>query len=299
MAETVGLALVRRYIGRKFEQLRRRAGISQDDAANRLQRGRATIIRLEAGDEAVRFKDAETKAMLELYGASPEDTALLMAMTAETRNGRRKSWWHDYTETSLPPWFQMYITLEDSAEIIHKYESDLVPGLLQTRRYAEAVMAQPAGYAPTEDVQRRVELRMRRQSLLARPRSPHLKAILSETVLARTVGGPEVMAEQLRHLAEAGRQANVSVRILPFSAGEHGGMSGAFSLFDFPVDPRSQEPLEPPLVYVDGYTGAMYLNKPVETAAHRRVWDDLDQRALAEEPSREMIEAAYLRGIEP
>jgi DNA-binding XRE family transcriptional regulator len=298
MSETVGLALVRRYIGRKFEQLRRRAGISQDDAANRLQRGRATIIRMEAGDEAVRFKDAETKAMLELYEASPADVDLLMAMTAETRNGRRKSWWHDYTETSLPPWFQMYITLEDSAEVIHTYESDLVPGLLQTRRYAEAVMHRPDGYTPDEEVQRRVEVRMERQSLLARPRSPHLKAILSETVLRRAVGGREAMAEQLRRLAEVGRQTNVSVRVLPFAAGEHAGMLGAFSLFDFPVDPRSGEPLEPTLVYAEAWTGAMYLNKPKEAAAHRRVWDDLAEQALAEDASREMIEAT-LKGLDP
>jgi hypothetical protein len=75
-------------------------------------------------------------------------------------------------------------------------------------------------------------------------------------------------------------------------------VSGGFCLFDFPVDPRSQEPLEPPLVYIDGYTGAMYLNKPAEMTAHRRVWDDLDQRALAEDASREMIEAT-LKGLEP
>jgi DNA-binding XRE family transcriptional regulator len=298
MSETVGLALVRRYIGRKFEELRRRAGISQERAAELLQRGRITIIRLEAGDEAVRFKDCETEAMLRLYGASAEDTALLMAMTAETRNGRRKSWWHDYTETSLPPWFQMYITMEENAEVIHTYQSDLVPGLLQTRRYAEALMRQPAGYTSDEEAQGWVELRMRRQSLLARPRSPHLRAILSETVLRRAVGGREVMAEQLRRLAEAGRQTNVSVRVLPFAEGEHAGMSGAFTLFDFPVDPRGQEPLEPPLVYLDGHTGAMYLNKPGETAVYRRVWDHIVERALAEDASREMIEAT-VKGLEP
>jgi DNA-binding XRE family transcriptional regulator len=298
VSETVGLALVRRYIGRRFEQLRRRAGISQDEAGRQLQRGRATIIRLEAGDEAVRFKDAETRAMLELYEASAEETQVLMAMSAETRNGRRKSWWHDYTETSLPPWFQMYITMEENAEFIRIYQSDVVPGLLQTRRYTEAIVRQPAGHVSDEEAHGWVELRMGRQALLARPRSPHLKAILSETVLVRTVGEPEVMAEQLRHLAEAGRQANVSVRVLPFAAGEHAGVSGGFCLFDFPVDPRSQEPLEPPLVYIDGYTGAMYLNKPAETTAHRRVWDDLDQRALAEDASREMIEAT-LKGLEP
>jgi DNA-binding XRE family transcriptional regulator len=299
MSETVGLALVRRYIGRKFEQLRRRAGISQDDAANRLQRGRATIIRMEAGDEAVRFKDAETKAMLELYEASPADVDLLMAMTAETRNGRRKSWWHDYTETSLPPWFQLFVTLEDNAEVIQEYQPDLVPGLLQTPAYAETIMRLPDGYLSEDEVQRRVAIRMERQALLTRPRAPHFRVVLQESALTRPVGGTETMAEQLGRLLDVGRQPNVSIRVIPVSVGQHAGLtaSGWFRIFDFPDDPRSGEPLEPALVYLDNLTGAMYLNKVGEVDAYRLVWDDLDQRALPEAPSHEMIQA-ILRGLE-
>jgi transcriptional regulator with XRE-family HTH domain len=300
MSQTVGVALVRRYVGRRLGALRQQAGISQERAAELLQRGRITIIRLEAGDEALRFKDAETEAMLKLYGASPEDSKLLLGLTAETRNGRRKSWWHDYTETSLPAWFQLFVILEDSAEIIREYEPALVPGLLQTPAYAEAIMRLPEGYLTEEEVQRRVTVRVERQSLLIRPRAPHLRVVLDEAVLLRPVGGPAVMAEQLRRLAEVGRQPNVSVRIVPFAGGAHAGMAAAcgwFQIFDFPDDPRSREPLEPPLVYLDSLTGALYLNKPGEVAAYRQVWGDLDERALGEEPSREMILTA-MRGLE-
>jgi len=297
MSDMVGSALLRRYIGRRFTALRNRAGLTQDQAADALQRGRATIGRIEDGDERVRFRDIDVKAMLELYQASQEDSELLLALTAETRNGRKKSWWHDYTDTALPDWFELYVLLEDNAQTIRDYEPELIPGLLQTRAYAEHVMSTPVGYLDEGEIQRRVTVRMERQSLLTRPRAPHLDVILNEAVLHRLVGGAEVMAEQLNHLLEVTQRANVSVRILPWSAGVHGGMAAsAFSMLDFPTDPHTGEQLEPPLAYVDTLTGAMYLNKPGEVSAYQLVWDDIGKRALDGASSREMITTA-LEGL--
>jgi len=297
MSDMVGSALLRRYIGRRFTALRNRAGLTQDQAAEALQRGRATIGRIEDGDERVRFRDIDVKAMLDLYQAPPEDRELLLALTAETRNGRKKSWWHDYTDTELPEWFELYVLLEDSALTIRDYEPELIPGLLQTRAYAEHVMRTPAGYLDEEEIQRRVTVRLERQSLLTRPRAPHLDVILNEAVLHRPVGGAEVMAEQLEHLLEVTQRANVSVRILPWSAGVHGGMAAsAFSMLDFPTDPHTGEPLEPPLAYVDTLTGAMYLNKPGEVSAYQLVWDDLGKRALDGTASRKLI-TTVLEGL--
>ncbi len=293
MTDMVGSALIRRHIGRRFVALRTQAGLTQEQAAIELQRARATLGRIEEGDERVRFRDVDVRAMLELYGASPEESRMLMALTAETRNGRKKSWWHDYTESALPTWFGLYVSLEGSAQTICQYQAELVPGLLQTRAYAEQINSMPPGYVDADETQRRVQVRMERQSLLTRPRAPHLIAILNEAVLRRPVGGLMVMAEQLAHLLEITQQVGVSVRILPWSVGAHGGMGAStFSLLDFPVDPQSREPMEPPLVYVDTLTGAMYLNKADEVNAYRLVWADLEQRALDAEKSREMIEEA-------
>ncbi|MGH3589202.1 MAG: helix-turn-helix domain-containing protein [Pseudonocardia sp.] len=293
----VGSALIRRHIGRRFVALRNRAGITQDQAAIALQRARATLGRMEEGDERVRFRDIDVRAMLELYGADPEETQLLMALTAETRNGPKKSWWHDYTETTLPEWFGLYVTLENSTETIRQYQSELVPGLLQTVGYMTQIHNTPPGYIDEEESKRRTEIRLERQSLLTRPRAPHLKAILNESVLHRPVGGPKVMAAQLEHLLTATQQANVSVRVLPWSAGVHGGMgASSFSLLDFPKVPHSDEPLEPPLAYVETLTGAMYLNKADEFGAYHLVWDDLTKRALSEPESTNMITTA-LKGF--
>jgi transcriptional regulator with XRE-family HTH domain len=294
----VGSALLRRHIGRRLTALRLRAGLTQEQVANALQRGRATLGRIEDGDQRVRFRDLDVKAILELYNATPQESEVLLALTAETRNGRRKSWWHDYTETALPEWFGLYVSLEDSANTICQYEAELVPGLLQTRAYAEQIMSVPAGYIDDNEARRRVDVRMARQSLLIRPRAPHLDVIINQAVLLRPVGGSAAMAEQLARLLEVTQQANVSVRVLPWSAGVHGGMGACapFAILDFPTDSLTNEPLEPPLAYVDTLTGAMYLNKASEVSAYRMAWRDLQERALDETASRELI-TSTMKGL--
>ena len=210
-APMVGSALLRRYIGRQFARLRSQAGLSQEAAADALQRSRATIARIEEGDPRVRFRDIEVRAMLDLYHASDRDRATLLGLTAETRNGHRKGWWHDYTDTALPGWFELYVALEDSAEIIREYDIENVPGLLQTRAYAEQVMRSPANNLAPDEAAHRVQLRMQRQSLLTRPRAPRYEVILSEAALHRPVGGPAAMAEQLQRLIDVGSMPNVSI----------------------------------------------------------------------------------------
>lgn len=290
--DAVGSALLRRYIGRRFQALRLRAGLTQEQVAAALQRSRSTVARLEDGDERVRFRDIDVREHLRLYEATEQDVEMLLALTAETRNGRRKSWWHDYTETALPQWLRLYVSLEDSAERIRNYQPELVPGLLQTRAYADHLHRALPGYLDDEDeIQRRIDVRMKRQTLLTRPRAPHLAVILNEAVLHRPVGGRTLMAEQLAHLLKASEQANISVRVLPYSVGLHGGMYGgsAFMMLEFPDDPVTGQPLEPPLVYVDYLTGAVYLTKPDAIHAHRIAWEDLDRRALDEPESRAAI----------
>ncbi|WBB99817.1 helix-turn-helix transcriptional regulator [Solwaraspora sp. WMMA2080] len=292
LSGSIGTTLLRRHIGRWLTVLRESAGISQDAAAQALQRGSSTIWRIEAGDSRIRFRDVDVDAMCTLYRVSPETRHRLLTMTRETRDAPRRAWWHDYTESALPAWFGLYVSLEDSAAMIRQYESELIPGLLQTREYAEAVNRVLTGYVTEEDIERRVTVRMERQSLLRAPRPPHLRVILNEAVLRREVGGRQVMADQLRHLIDAIRQFSVSIRILPYSAGVHGAMTATFTLLNFPNAPLSPDPVEPPLAYVDTLTGALYLNKADELRAYEMVWNHLDSRALDEESSTQMISDA-------
>jgi hypothetical protein len=300
MAESaggIGIALLRRHIGRHFERLRIQAGLTQDQAAARVELSKSTLIRMENGNDGVKFRDVQVRHMLEQYNASTADREVLMALTAETRLGPRKSWWHDYTETSLPPWFAMYVSLEDSAAVIQHYEQELVPGLLQTEAYAQRVMQVPPGFVDDQEAARRVQARLARQSLLTRPMAPRLEVVMCEAVLHRLSGmGPSIARGQLQHLLDLTQRVNIELRIVPWSAGMHGGVaSGSFILLHFPRDPISDEPLEPPMAYSDSLTGAMYLTKPAEVHSYRLVWADVLNNALDPDASRSVI-TTFLEG---
>jgi hypothetical protein len=291
LSDSIGTTLLRRHIGRWLAKLRTQAGYTQEAAAAALQRGAATIWRMEAGDNRIRFRDIEVQAMCDLYRVDPGARARLLALTADTR-GSRKAWWHDYTDSALPPWFGLYVSLEDSAAMIRQYESELVPGLLQTRAYAEAITRHPAGFVEEDGILKRVDVRMERQGLLTGARPPRLRFILNEAVLRRIVGSRQIMIEQLRHLLDAVERHGISLRILPFDSGAHGCMTSSFAILSFPTAPLDQEPMEPPLAYVDTLTGALYLSKPDEVQAYELAWDDLEAQALDEPTSRKLITTA-------
>lgn len=281
-------ALLRRQIGRLFTELRTRADLTEVEAAKLLDTSATTLRRIEAGEEGVRFKEPLVRAWVALYPATAEEADLLVAMTNETRSNGR-GWWHSYANSALPKGFTLFIRLEDSAATITEYEPELVPGLLQTRAYAEQT------FRPTRDdendIKRLTEIRMKRQTLLTRDNAPRFDVILNEAVLRRPVGGPGVMTEQLGHVLDVAERDNVSVRVLPFSVGMYTAMGTAFTVLTFPTD-GGGKPLEPPLVYADTYTGSMGMNEPDEIALYQGAWADISAKALDVPASREMITEA-------
>ncbi|WP_204000470.1 helix-turn-helix domain-containing protein [Micromonospora lutea] len=283
--------MLRRQIGRKFESLRKAAGLTMEQAAERLDRARATLHRIENGAEHVRYRQADVQQMLDLYGASAEDSEVLLAMTAATREN--KNWWHDYIGSGLPRWFQLYIGLEDAASNIRQYEAELVPGLFQTRAYTEQLLKLPNGAinaGDDEEQQRAIQLRIERQALLTRFSAPRLSVIINEAVVRRPVGNAKIMAEQLHQVLKAAELPNVTVRVLEFSAGLHAGMTaGSFSILDFPRDSKGRE-IEPPVAYLEAATGAIYLDKPHETAVYDSIWADMTRRVLNESHSKSLIQ---------
>ncbi|WP_433635533.1 helix-turn-helix domain-containing protein [Nocardia sp. CA-120079] len=292
MSVNVGEAVLRRHIGRRLAELREAAGLTQKQAAIAVQKGVSTISRMEEGNLGVRFRDIDVREILRAYSARPEETERLLAYTQATRNGRTKQWWESFAE-DMPEWFSLFVILEDSAESIREYESELIPGLLQTRQYCEELARTPAGLLDCSEVEQRVQIRLERQAVLSRAQNaPRLDAILNEAVLERIVGGPEVMYHQLNHLLKISSQDNVTVRIVPYSVGVHGGMAASsFILLSFPTGSNG-EPFEPPIAYVDTLTDSMYLNKPDEFHSYERAWNDLDQKALSPEVSRQLIISA-------
>ncbi len=241
--------------------------------------------RIETGQTSLRSLDV--KAMCAAYGASTDLTEALMGLAKETKS---KGWWHAYGDV-IPEGFDLYIGLEEAAAGLASYESELVPGLLQTEGYARAIIRAHAGEQDTdEEIERMVRLRIERQTLLTRRTSPPLlRLVLNEAVLLRPVGGRSVMAEQLAHLVEASTLPNVMIRVVPFAAGlHHGVVSGPFVVLRFPVNGDGTD-TEPPTVYADGYTGSLYLDKPHEVQGYEAAFDNMWKASLDEQASRRLI----------
>src|SRR5690606_29047389 len=237
--------------------------------------------RIESGLTAVRAVDV--RAMCELYGADGPTTEALAALARETR---AKGWWHAYGAT-IPAYFELYMGLEAAASKLRTYDPELVHGLLQTREYAAEVFRVGNPDWSEEEVERAVALRLRRQKLLRRPAPGPLvlDAVLNEAVLWRAPSA------QLRHVAALSRRPNVTVRVLPFSAGLHRGAmaSGAFAIMEFPEKPRGTR--EPTTVYcADGTTGALYLDQPREVETYDAIWAGAVAACLPPAQSRACIE---------
>lgn len=277
----------RRQLGRYLEELRENAGLKRKDAAKALERSTPTIWRIETGQTAVR--GIEVDAMCRLYGASPEMTQVLVGLAGETK---AKGWWQAYGD-AVPDYFDLFVGLEAAASRLAWFETELVPGLFQTADYARTLITADHPEEDPTEIERRVGLRLARQAILKRPVNPPLlKVALRESVLMCGVGGPEVMASQLDSLAEASGLPNVSMRITPFAAGFNLGMlSGAFILLRFPLNGGGAES-EPPTVYSDLFTGALYLDKPHEVSRYDRAFAEIWDASLDEGASRDRIHQA-------
>lgn len=240
--------------------------------------------RIETGQTSLRSLDVE--AMCKVYGAPAELTEALMGLAKETK---ARGWWHAYGDV-IPEGFDLFIGLEEAASKIAWYESELVPGLLQTDDYSRTIMRAGKPDDDDDEIERRVHLRSNRQVLLTRVTDPPtFDVALNEAVLRRPIGGDNVMAAQLAHLVEMGELPNVTIKVVPFSAGLHlGVMSGPFGILRFPLNGDGSES-EPPTVYADGFTGDLYLDKPNEVERYDAAFKNIWETALSEQASKLLI----------
>ena len=288
MAESqAGSTVPRRQLGRYLRELRGAAGLTARTAARELERSEPTLWRVETGQTSVRSLDVEQ--MCRLYGAPDDLTKVLMALAKETK---ARGWWQAYGD-AVPEWFDLYIGLEAAATRISWYEPELVPGLFQTAEYASALIRAHLPDESDVEIERRVELRIGRQAILRRPVDPPLlKVALRETVLRCSVGAPGIMATQLCRLVEASELPNVTICVVPFSVGLNSGMlTGSFEILRFPPNGGGQDS-EPPTVFSDLFTGALYLDKPNEVARYDRAFGNIWDAALDAEASRDLLRQA-------
>lgn len=268
----------RRRLGVELRRLREAAGVSVEAACVPLRCSTSKISRMENGRVPIRARDVSD--LLDLYGVDdPEQREALLSLA---RDSRKRGWWHTYNDV-VPPWFEVYIGLEGDASSISVYEAQLVHGLLQTADYARQVIQAEDPEAAESEVERKVALRLDRQARLTGEDPPSVWVIMDEAVLRRPVGGPAIMRAQLEHLAKAAELPNVTIQVLPFSAGAHAGLSSAFCVLGF-ADPGDSD-----VVYVEEATSSLYFERADEIRRYRRKLDYLMAAALRPDQSLEMI----------
>ncbi|MEV0753169.1 helix-turn-helix transcriptional regulator [Streptosporangium sp. NPDC050280] len=277
-----GPTLRAQWLGKHLREFRESAKLTLKQAGDYLQRDAGTISRLESGIIPARASDV--LALLNLYGIS--DQKVRDGLEQISRDIWRKGWWDGYATDSLGGLFD-HAWLETRTEGIRSYEAMVIPGLLQTRDYALAVIAASDVDASGEQIERWVQFRMDRQRVLDTESAPNVEVILDEAVLHRMIGGLQIMHAQLDYLSEAMAKPNVAVRVLPFAAGAHASPEGAFAIFDMP-EPYSD------VTYVETRGGAVY-TEAEGAEVFMRAYDSLRGAALTPDESATVVRNAIGR----
>jgi len=264
----------RRRLGFELRRRREAAGATIDYVAERLECSASKISRIETGHSGVTPRDV--RDMLELYGVVGAECDELVQIA---RDARLKGWWHPYSTVLT----SAYVGLETEARSIREYVQQVVPGLLQTEEYAQAMIRAARPDINIDEVERRVRVRMARQSLLKQDDAVQLWAVLDEAVVSRPVGGDAVMRRQLERLYEATELPSVTLQILPFEAGAHAGMDGTFAILEFP------EPADSDVVFAENATGGLFLEKSEELRKYHFIFDHIRAAALRPEESASLI----------
>ncbi len=262
----------RMILGVQLRRLREARRITREEAADAIRGSESKISRMELGRH--RFKSRDLEDLLDLYGVAEEAERSVLLELA--RQSGLPGWWQPYSDL-VPVWFEPCLGLEQAASVIRCYEIRAVHDLLQTADYARAELTRRHPSESRERIARRVELRLHRQDVLARPGGPRLWVILDEAALRCPAGGREVMRAQFGHLEEISARPNVRIQVLPFSYGVHAASGAPITLLRLPAGDL------PDVVFLEGHDDGSYPDRPQEVGRYRELIDELGTRALRPE----------------
>lgn len=267
----------RMQIARGLETLRKRAGLTQGQVAERSRLSTGTVSRYLDWRTTPKLKAVTVRALAMACGGTQAEVDTLARLADAAAEG----WW--VGNEAVPAWLNPLFSLESEAAGESVFATSAVPGLLQTRAYA---MAQHLAEQASEDldaVEPKVEARIKRQEILDRTPPFHLRIVLDEAVLRRVVGGEEVMAEQMDHLLELAALPHIDVQVLPFSAGAYSAVNAAFLMLEF--DGTA-------VIYVEMPGGGTYLDQAADVARYTLAWDYVRSQAADTKASAAMLTAA-------
>jgi transcriptional regulator with XRE-family HTH domain len=273
-SEPRGPTVLRMILGAQLRRFREAAGVSPEQASYEIRASRSKISRMEHG--RVGFKTRDVKDLLTLYDVGDEQ--IRTRMLALAQEASTPGWWSKYDDV-LPDWFESYLGLEGAASVIRTFQLQFVYGLFQTEAYARAVTLLDNKTASPEEIDRRVSVRLKRQSLLTSPEPPQVWSVMDEAVLRRPVGGRAVMCAQVAYLIEVASMPQVTIQVVPFARGGHAAAGGSFSVLRF------AEPEVPDIVYIEQLTSALYLDSREDVDHYLEVVNDLSTQALTPDRS--------------
>jgi transcriptional regulator with XRE-family HTH domain len=266
--------LPQRQLARRLRQLREEVGLTQEEAAPKLDWSTSKLGRIENAQQGVDVHGV--RSMLDLYDVGGERWTEIIDMV---REARKKDEWHSYGIGG-----QGYLRLEMDAAMVHNYQLAHVPGLLQTEDYMRALFRNSRRRPTDAEIDRDVQARLFRQRRLTEEPALELVAIVDESALRRPVGGVEVMRAQLRQVVARATLPSVCLQVLPFSLGVHSGMDGSFIVLGF------GDPDEPEIAYIEHTANALHLHKEAEVNSCKLVFDRLRSEALSPRDSVALVE---------
>jgi transcriptional regulator with XRE-family HTH domain len=277
LAERRSPSVRARQLASELRRLREEATLTGEDAAGRLGWSASKVSRIETGKTTVTTGDL--RRLLDLYQVSGVRRDRLAELG---RTAQQRGWWDAYADT-LTSGYSALIALEGDAESERHYAPLIIPGLLQTERYAQAMTRATKIMVPPGEITRITTARMTRQKVLTRAEPLKLIAVLDEASLRRQVGGSDVMNEQLLHLVELARWPNVTIQILPFSKGPHLAISGVFTLLQFP------EAAAPGVVFLENMTSDLFIEREDDVYRYSLAFDRLLELALRPQDSVDFL----------
>ncbi|CAL9540641.1 MULTISPECIES: helix-turn-helix domain-containing protein [Streptomyces] len=282
MASNVNPTVRRRRLGQELRRLRELKGMTAEEVAERLLVSQSKISRLENGRRSISQRDV--RDLCGVYDV--EDKRIVDSLMEMARDSRQQGWWHTFGD--IP--YSVYIGLETDAESLRVYEPQIVTGLLQTRPYAEALVRGALPETSADEIEKRVEVRIRRQERITTERNPlRLWVVLDEAALHRVVGSRLVMREQLEHLIELSELPHVTVQVLPFEVGAHPGINGQYAILEF------ADAADSSVVYLEGVTSDLYLEKAQDVQKYAVMYEHLRAQSHNVEVSRQFIAEAAKR----
>ncbi|MGW8374728.1 helix-turn-helix transcriptional regulator [Streptomyces sp. ODS28] len=268
-----------RFLGEQLRQLRQARGLSLKDVAPVIRGSISKISRMERGESPPKERDVLDLARH--YGVSAEQYREIEYLLKQISD---EAWYQQYSDVT-PAFLRRLIGLEGSAEEISTYENNVVPGILQIKDYARALITAALPDSPKEEIERKTDMRAQRKMML-KGSHPKVNALLDEGVLRRPVGGPSVMCQQLEYLLFAARVQGVNIRVIEFENGAAVSPPHPITHLKF-FDGGPAE-----LVYIEHLTSATYLTRPTEVDAYRHVLNELRFAATKRANSEEILERA-------